>query len=784
MDPSDLNDLHRVDNVVPPGSPIPRRRFLELLAVAGAGAVVAPGLGAFGANASAEVPATAKPASAATFPDGVMAGDPQPTGSVIWTRLTPPAGGGDTTIEWEVASDDTFTTIVAGGTVDALASAGHTAKVAVGDLEPDRWYHYRFTSGDTTSTAGRLRTAPAPDSAPGQLRFAWASCQQTSSPYTAHRLIAAEPDLDFWMHLGDYVYVSDQGTQSVPDYRGVYARFKGDSSLQLLQATVPTVAMYDDGEFVNGVHKDILPDGRLENALQVWFEQFPVIPPDNDETRAYRFLSWGSLAEAFLLDVRQYRNAEVPEGSGNFSATDRERFNPARTTLGAEQRDWLLEGLSNAASVWKLLGNPYNFAPWRILGGADTPTGGQRFTTNFRDFANVHVNQATYAPNEAWDDFWFERRTILDHLADEGIDNLISVSGHTHIWLADVLLPDHDDPRSPVVGFDFTCGSLTADPDFASASFGGFGGGGDPDRAYPLLSTIAGLMEEWNPWKAYTNFINQGYGVVTLTPEKAVVEFKAVNTYDPDATADLIARFTITAGARRMRVELWPTPCYTCGPDTRLTPVIPARMFPPAAPHAGFVDVPPSASYAAAVDWLIANRITTGTSPDRFSPNGVVTRGQMALFMHRLMGLPTPSGGAGGFADLPPTGQLAQAVAWLDGSGVTRVEAGPDGRRLFRGGAPVTRAQMAAFLWRLAGLPPGSPRATFTDVLQGRFYSEAIDWMAFHGITTGVGGTNRFAPADAVTRWQMALFLWRLASRPEAWDPGVSLPVSVRAARD
>ena len=790
MDASELNDLHRVDNVVPAGSPIPRRRFLELLALAGTGAIAAPWLGGLTGRAEATPTRSGAPAVSPTsaaalqFPAGVMAGDPQPTGSVIWTRISPPLAGQDTTIAWEVATDATFTSVVAGGTVDALAGAGHTAKVAVGGLEPERWYHYRFAHDDVVSTVGRLRTAPAAGSTPSQLRFAWASCQQTSSPYTAHRLIAAEPDLDFWMHLGDYVYVSDRDTLEVSDYRDVYARFKADASLQHLQATVPTVAMYDDGEFVNGVHRDITPQGRLGNALQVWFEEFPVIPPGTDETRAYRSLSWGELAEAFLLDVRQYRNAEVPEGSGNFSPTDRERFNPARTTLGSDQRAWLLGGLANAAAVWKLLGNPYNFAPWRILGGADTPRAGQRFTENFRDLANVHVNQATYAPNEAWDDFWFERRTILDHVAREGIENLISVSGHTHIWLADVLLPDHDDPNAPVVGFDFTCGSLTADPDFANVRFGNFGGGGDADRAYSLLNTVAGAMEEWNPWKAYTNFINQGYGLVTLTAERAVVEFKAVNTYDPDATADLIARFTITAGARRMRVELWPTPCYTCTPTTKLAPVIPARMFPPAAPLAGFTDVATSASYAAAVNWLAANRITTGVAPSRFDPNGVVTRGQMALFMHRMMDLPTTPGATGGFADVARTGNVARAVAWLDATGVTRVEPLSDGRRFFRPDSPVTRAQMAAFLWRLAGSPAGAPATTFTDVPSGKFYNEAVDWMAFHGITTGIGGSNRFAPGDTVTRWQMALFLWRLASRPEAWDPQVALPTSVRTARD
>jgi alkaline phosphatase D len=784
MDASDLNHLHRVGNVVPAGSAIPRRRFLELLAVAGATAVVSPGLAALGGRADAgPLGASASPTSL-TFPDGVMAGDPRPLGSVLWTRVTPPVGGGDATIGWEVATDDSFSTIVAGGSVDALAAAGYTAKVAVDGLDPDSWYHYRFSLDGVASTPGRLRTAPAPDSTPERLTFAWASCQQTSSPYTAHRLIAAEPDLDFWMHLGDYVYVSDQGTQSVPDYRDVYARFKGDANLQALQAAVPTVAMYDDGEFVNGVHRDIEPEGRLENALQVWFEQFPVIPPDGDDTRAYRSLSWGDLAETFLLDVRQYRDAEVPEGSGNATLTDRERFNPDRTTLGTEQRSWLLDGLADAAAVWKLLGNPYNFAPWRILGGADQPIGGQRFTTNYRDLANVHVNQATYAPNEAWDDFWFERRTILDHLADEDVTNLISVSGHTHIWLADVLRPDYDDPDAPVVGFDFTCGSLTADPDFADANFGGIGGRGDPDVAYPLLSTVAGLMEEWNPWKAYTNFINQGYGLVTLTPARAVVEFKAVNTYDADATAEVLARFTIEAGERRMRVELWPTPCYTCSPTTKLVPVVPSRMFPSALPRAEFSDVAPSASYATAVDWLAANGITTGVAPGRFGPGEVVTRRQMALFMHRLMGSPAPVGTSRRFDDVRPTGEVARAVAWLDTANVTQIAPGTDGRLLFRPDEPVTRAQMAAFLWRLAGELDGSPVASFSDVTRDRYYSEAVDWMAFYGITTGIGGTTRYAPRDPVTRWQMALFLWRLASQPAAWNPSVPLPASVRSARD
>lgn len=777
MRADDLNAAHHVTNVVTPGTAVTRRRFLELLAATGAGAMVVSS-GASAAAASWLAPAGEVGAASATvFPSGVMAGDPTPTGSVLWTQVSRPANGATVPVTWEVATDASFGTVVAGGAADALDSFGHCVKVAVGGLAADRWYHYRFTAGDTTSTIGRLRTAPAAGSTPDQLRFAWASCQQRSSPYTAHRRIADEPDLDYWIHLGDYVYVSDGSTLTVDNYRGVYATFKSNADLQALQAAVPTVAMYDDGEFVNGVHRGI-PAERLAAALQVWFEQFPVIPPDTEATRAHRHLNWGNLVETFMLDVRQYRDAEVPEGD-TFSAADRERFNPERTTLGAAQRQWLADGLTGSDATWKVLGNPYNFAMWR-LGPKVVPRGEQRFTSDFRDLNNVHLNQGAYAPNEAWDDFWFERRQLLNLIAAAGVDNVISVSGHTHIWLADVVQPDPDDPNSPVVAFDFTCGSLTADPDFANLNFGGISFGGNADAAYPNLQRVARAIEGQNPWKAYVNFINQGYGVATFTPGQVVIEFKAVNTYDPDAAADVLARFTIADGARRMRVELWPAPCYTCSPTTPPTPVVPSQMFPPALPYAGFSDVAASAGFSTAVNWLAVNDITTGVGGRRFDPAGSVTRRQMALFLWRMMDQPTGSPPSG-FADIPATGQLATAINWMEANGITQTTTPPGQPRRFRPDELVNRAQMAAFLWRLAGEPTGSPPSGFTDVPAGAFFRSAVDWLAHWRITTGIAGSDRYDPAGRVTRAQMAQFLWRLASTTAAWSPTVALPTTVRS---
>ena len=212
----------------------------------------------------------------APFLDGVLAGDPAPDGSVIWTRVAAPPGGADVPVLWTVAEDAGFTTLRAGGLAVASASGGHTISVAVTGLDPDRWYHYRFEAAgpdgvQVASRTGRLRTAPAPGSSPDRLRFAFASCQQINdSWFVAHRAAAAEPDLDFFMHLGDYVYVSDTDTQSLDDYRDAYRRWRRQPYLRDLHAALPVVAMWDDGEVYNGVYATDDPQ-RLEHAKQAWF---------------------------------------------------------------------------------------------------------------------------------------------------------------------------------------------------------------------------------------------------------------------------------------------------------------------------------------------------------------------------------------------------------------------------------------------------------------------------------------------------------------------------------
>ena len=49
-----------------------------------------------------------------------------------------------------------------------------------------------------------------------------------------------------------------------------------------------------------------------------------------------------------------------------------------------------------------------------------------------------------------------------------------------------------------------------------------------------------------------------------------------------------------------------------------------------------FKDVKKGSFYEIPVLWAYTNNITTGTDPDKFSPNGSCTRGQAVTFLYRV----------------------------------------------------------------------------------------------------------------------------------------------------
>ena len=76
------------------------------------------------------------------------------------------------------------------------------------------------------------------------------------------------------------------------------------------------------------------------------------------------------------------------------------------------------------------------------------------------------------------------------------------------------------------------------------------------------------------------------------------------------------------------------------------------------------------------------------------------------------------------------------------------------------------RAMVVTMLWRLEGQPKAEATLSFTDVEQGVWYTDAVNWAASKGIVKGYSDTV-FAPNDTVSREQLATILYRYAEYKE-----------------
>ena len=85
------------------------------------------------------------------------------------------------------------------------------------------------------------------------------------------------------------------------------------------------------------------------------------------------------------------------------------------------------------------------------------------------------------------------------------------------------------------------------------------------------------------------------------------------------------------------------------------------------------------------------------------------------------------------------------------------------GANTFEPESTMTRAMLVTVLWRYANAPkPGAN--PFTDVPNGKWYTDAVAWAAENGVVNGVGD-GKFEPDGSVTREQMATILYRYAQK-------------------
>jgi alkaline phosphatase D len=521
-----------LDDEIRRALPVTRRRFLS---VTGAAAALAFSINLPDPDTGA---APERVIRSNPFTLGIASGDPLPDSVVLWTRLAPvpfdPMGGLDRRsipVRWQVARDERFRDIVRAGTATARPEYRHSVHVDVRGLAPGRHYYYRFRVGDYDSPVGRTRTAPDPRGRLGQLRFAFASCQNYPEGfYTAYRHMAGE-DLDVVFFLGDYIYenavnetagVRDSATP-IPDvftlgpdtldlYRLRYSLYKSDPDLQAAHAAFPWIVTWDDHEVQDNYAGDISrnndPVGdfivQRANAYRAYWEHQPLRAlqePEGPDAVLYRRFGFGDLLQVSMLDTRQYRSDQACGDGAKadcLAATD-----PARTITGDVQEKWLLDGMAASRARWNLIAQQVMMAQRKVALTSPAPVS-----------------------MDAWDGYQASRRRILDGLVERQVPGVVVITGDTHTNYADDLKQDFDDQASATVGVEFVGTSISS---------GGNGMDTNADRAVDLAA---------NPHIKFANE-QRGYVTCALDRDQLRADFKVLPYIStPDAPISVRASFT------------------------------------------------------------------------------------------------------------------------------------------------------------------------------------------------------------------------------------------------
>jgi alkaline phosphatase D len=466
---------------------------------------------------------TAAAASSRRFPHSVASGDPLADRVILWTRV---AATGDTAdVRWVVATDSAFARIVSSGTVRTTRARDFTVKVDAGGLDPATTYYYRFEHGAERSPIGRTRTLPV--AAAERLRLAVVSC--ANYPYgffNVYGRVAARPDLDAVLHLGDYIYEFENGrygdgaaigrvpqpvgeTITLDDYRARYATYRSDPDLQEAHRQHPFITVWDDHELANNAWRDGAanhqPDEgewqtRRAAAWRAYLEWLPVREHADFTPRLYRTFRFGGLADLVMLDARSLRDQQVAVDDLPGLSDGR------RTMLGAAQEAWLADQLresQRAAIPWRLLGQQVMFA---------------RMTPSGQKVRNA----------DAWDGYQGARERVLDLLHEQRIKDLVVLTGDVHSsWAMDV-------PRSAWDGYDARSGegslavevttpAISSPPIFA-------GDGQGRERAAALRVLL--------PHLKFMDGENRGYVVLDVTAARAQVDYFFVATVQERSDAE------------------------------------------------------------------------------------------------------------------------------------------------------------------------------------------------------------------------------------------------------
>ncbi|MGB1562240.1 MAG: alkaline phosphatase D family protein [Sinimarinibacterium flocculans] len=492
-------------------------------------------------------------------------------------------------VRWEVAATPDFTTMLKSGTQNAVAAHDWTVKVDVTGLVPATSYYYRFRAFNRWSIVGRTRTAPADAVDEIRLAVVACSSYWSSHwsgyGHLADRndldlvlhcgdyiydFVDEDEEVRARLDRKDINDVDYRDWLNLDEVRRRYALFRSDPNLLRAHQQHPWMIVWDnhdiDPGFGNELDSPIDPAtstctlADTARAFHEWTPTRPVKPDSSgefvfvddgsyplpaDPLLIYRKLAYGPLLDIVGVDTQsllpRYElsvdSSHLPDG--------------APSLYGRRQFEWLTGTLlasQQAGTTWRLINNQTWFAPVDIpdvVNGIPTPKLG---ISRWADYAQERAALCRYLRG--------------DNPASLRIRNNVLVSGDAHGNLGSDVIEDNallgayvpgvplPNPRGGSTPDNLLAGYMRATTgalgpvsgreasvgvEFAPSSMGR--GGADElvtnaaglEPGSPLgivgaraleLALIAG-----NKNVQFVEWVDHGYGIVSLTSERAIFEW-------------------------------------------------------------------------------------------------------------------------------------------------------------------------------------------------------------------------------------------------------------------
>ena len=382
------------------------------------------------------------------------------------------------------------------GAVTTGAEKDYTGIISLSGLESDTQYYYRiFINGEEYKSTNELKFKTFPRYGE-ELTLGIIADAAADPNVSAPAIISlARENPDILLMIGDM----DHGNPAnLLEYRAMHKANRGDAKQvgamlkdHLLYNT-PAVYVWDDHDY--GENQGDKNTKSKKDALRAYKEYWPSYDLAREEEGIWQNFKYGNLAEVFVLDVRSQRDPDtykdpkfIPDGEAR-SNRDNLRFDACRSILDGDlcpgglptgQKEWLKDALWYSNAKWKIIVTPVTWNP-------------------------------STQKDDAWWDFRAERLELMAYLRSRGISGVIFVSAdlHTGGAIDDGTYsgyPEMSVPDLNLGGAEVACRLH------------------NPERESDCGNWSHGIVPD-----------GSGYGLITLTPDRAIVAAK--NTFGQDVS--------------------------------------------------------------------------------------------------------------------------------------------------------------------------------------------------------------------------------------------------------